>query len=77
MGRHLSVKIFDIARHLGLKKLTANMTPDQRGAQAAFQRLGFVAEALLTDFVEDRDGNLHDLVMMTFDVDGLTDHALQ
>ena len=51
------------------------MTPDQRGAQAAFQRLGFVAEALLTDFVEDRNGGLHDLVMMTFDVDGLTDHA--
>ncbi len=77
LGRHLSSKIFDIARSLGLKKLTANMTPDQRGAQAAFGRLGFTAEALLTDFVEDRNGNLHDLVMMTFDVDGLTDHALQ
>lgn len=75
LGRHLSARIFDIAKSLGLKKLTANMTPDQRGAQAAFQRLGFVAEALLTDFVEDRDGGLHDLVMMTFDVDGLTDHA--
>ncbi len=77
LGRHLSAKIFDIARELGLKKLTANMTPDQRGAQAAFGRLGFTAEALLTDFVEDRNGNLHDLVMMTFDVDGLTGHALQ
>ena len=75
LGRHLSARIFDIARSLGLRKLTANMTPDQRGAQAAFQRLGFVAEALLTDFVEDRDGGLHDLVMMTFDVDGLTGHA--
>ena len=76
LGRHLSANIFDVARNLGLKKLTANMTPDQRGAQAAFGRLGFMAEALLTDFVEDRNGNLHDLVMMTFDVDGLTDHAL-
>lgn len=76
LGRHLSANIFDIARKLGLKKLTANMTPDQRGAQAAFGRLGFTAEALLTDFVEDRNGNLHDLVMMTFDVDGLTDQAL-
>jgi len=75
LGRHLSARIFDIAKGLGLRKLTANMTPDQRGAQAAFQRLGFVAEALLTDFVEDRNGELHDLVMMTFDVDGLTDHA--
>lgn len=80
LGRHLSAQIFDVARSLGLKKLVANMTPDQRGAQAAFQRLGFVPEALLTDYVEDRNGALHDLIMMTFDVDGLTDqadHALQ
>ncbi len=75
LGRHLSSRIFDLARSLGLKKLVANMTPDQRGAQAAFQRLGFVPEALLSDYVEDRNGALHDLVMMTFDVDGLTDHA--
>ena len=77
LGRHLSAKIFDIARGLGLKKLVANMTPDQRGAQAAFKRLGFMAEALLTDWVEDRNGELHDLLMMTYDVDGLTDQAEQ
>ena len=77
LGRHLSARIFDIARSLGLKKLVANMTPDQRGAQAAFKRLGFVPEALLADFVEDRDGGLHDLVMMSYDVDGLTDQAEQ
>ena len=77
LGRHLSARIFDIARNLGLKKLVANMTPDQRGAQAAFKRLGFVPEALLADFVEDRDGGLHDLVMMSYDVDGLTDQAEQ
>lgn len=75
LGRHLSARIFDIARALGLKKLSANMTPDQRGAQSAFQRLGFVAEALLADFVEDREGNLHDLLMMTYDMDGLTDRG--
>ena len=77
LGRQLSAKIFDIARSLGLKKLVANMTPDQRGAQAAFRRLGFIPEALLTDYVEDRDGGLHDLVMMSFDVDGLTVQADQ
>ena len=77
LGRQLSAKIFDIARSLGLKKLVANMTPDQRGAQAAFRRLGFIPEALLTDYVEDRNGGLHDLVMMSFDVDGLTIQADQ
>ena len=75
LGRHLSAKIFDIARHLGLKKLMAHMTPDQRGAQAAFKRLGFIPEALLADYVEDRLGRLHDLVIMSYDVDGLTDQV--
>ena len=75
LGRHLSAKIFDVAHGLGLKKLTASMTPDQRGAQAAFGRLGFNAEALLADFVEDRQGVLHDMVIMSYDVDGLTDHV--
>lgn len=73
LGRHLSAKIFDIARRIGLRKLMANMTPDQRGAQAAFKRLGFVPEALLADYIEDRRGDLHDLVIMSYDVDGLTD----
>lgn len=70
LGRVLSGEIFDIARELGLKKLMANMTTDQRGAQAAFRRLGFVAEGLLSDFVEDNKGNSRDLVIMSYDVDG-------
>ncbi|HEY5646225.1 MAG TPA: GNAT family N-acetyltransferase, partial [Pseudomonadales bacterium] len=54
LGRRLTAQIFDLARALGLKKLIANMTVDQPGAQAAFRRLGFVPEALLADYVEDR-----------------------
>lgn len=73
LGRQLTAKIFDVARGGGLRKLMANMTPDQKGAQAAFKRLGFVPEALLADYVEDRDGKPHDLVIMSYDVDGFTD----
>jgi hypothetical protein len=51
------------------------MTAEQKGAQAAFRKLGFVAEALLADFIKDHKGRSHDLVMMTFDVDGLSDQA--
>ena len=72
LGRHLTGKIFDIARRIGLKKLTANMTTDQVGAQAAFTRLGFRHEALLADYIEDRQGNPHDLAIMSYDIDGLT-----
>lgn len=80
LGRHLTGQIFDIARRIGLKKLMANMTPDQVGAERAFARLGFRAEALLADYVEDRAGNTHDLTIMSYDIDGLsnqTDSPLQ
>jgi L-amino acid N-acyltransferase YncA len=70
LGRFLTSQIFDVAREIGLKKLMANMTTDQRGAQAAFRRLGFVPEALLADYVEDQQGNPRDLVMMCYDIDG-------
>jgi L-amino acid N-acyltransferase YncA len=74
LGKHLTSQIFDVARDTGLKKLMANMTVDQRGAQAAFRRLGFVAEALLADYVEDARGMPHDLVIMSFDVEGHSEH---
>ncbi len=73
LGKNLTGQIFDVARALGLKKVMANMTSDQPGAQAAFRRLGFVPEALLADYVEDRNGTSRDLVIMSYDVDGLTD----
>ena len=73
LGRHLTSQIFDIARALDLKKLMAHMTADQTGAQAAFKHLGFTPEALLADYVEDRNGMPRDLVIMSYDVDGFTD----
>ena len=73
LGRILTAQIFDLARGLGLRKLMANMTTDQPGAQAAFRRLGFVPEALLADYVEDRNGTPRDLVMMSYDIGGHTD----
>jgi len=73
LGRTLTSEIFDVARGLGLKKLMAHMTTDQHGAQAAFRRLGFVPEALLADYVEDRNGTPRDLVMMSYDIHGHTD----
>ena len=75
LGRSLTSQIFDLARGLGLRKLMANMTTDQHGAQAAFRRLGFIPEALLADYVEDRNGTPRDLVMMSYDIDGHSDHV--
>lgn len=80
LGRQLIAKIFDVARALGLRKIMAHMTPEQLGSQAAFKRLGFMPEALLADYVEDRRGRSHDLVIMSHDIDGFTaqdDQALR
>jgi L-amino acid N-acyltransferase YncA len=77
LGRRLISQIFDLARAQGLRKLMANMTTDQPGAQAAFRRLGFVPEALLADYVEDRNGLSRDLVIMSYDVDGHSDQAAE
>ena len=77
LGRTLTSQIFDLARSLGLRKLMANMTVDQSGAQAAFRRLGFVPEALLADYVEDRRGTPRDLVIMSYDIEGHTDQVAE
>ena len=75
LGRILAAEIFAIARDLGLRKLMAQMTSDQKGAIATFKRLGFQMEALLQDFVIDRSDRTHDLIVMAYDVTGLTEHV--
>ena len=75
LGRALAGEIFSLARGRGLRKIVAQMTPDQKGAMATFERLGFRPEALLQDFVVDRSGRTRDLVVMAFDVTGLTEHV--
>jgi L-amino acid N-acyltransferase YncA len=74
LGRALAGEIFALARERGLRKIVAQMTPDQKGALVTFERLGFRPEALLQDFVIDHAGRTRDLVVMAYDVTGLTDH---
>jgi len=74
LGRALAGEMFVVARGLGLRKLVAQMTVDQKGAIATFERLGFRPEALLQDFVIDRSGRTRDLMVMAYDVEGLTGH---
>ena len=73
LGRALATEIFSIGRERGLRKIVAQMTTDQKGAIATFERLGFKPEALLQDFVVDHAGRTRDLVVMAYDVTGLTE----
>ena len=75
LGRQLAAQIFRLGQLRGLKKMAAMMTPDQAGARAAFEKLGFQVEALLQDWVVDRNGRPRDLLIMSHDLDGLSDQV--
>jgi RimJ/RimL family protein N-acetyltransferase len=73
LGTLLANELFGIARRQGLKKLVARMAAEQKGAIQVFERLGFTAEALLADYVIDRQDRTHDLIVMSYDVTSLTE----
>jgi RimJ/RimL family protein N-acetyltransferase len=73
LGARLAEEMFAIAKELGLKKITAQMTSDQKGARATFERIGFRPEALLADYVVDNEGRTHDMLIMSHDIDGFND----
>ena len=68
LGGLLGKEIFAIASDLGIEKIVAKMTVDQRQAIALVERHGFKHEAVLHDFVIGRDGRRNDLVVMTCDI---------
>jgi RimJ/RimL family protein N-acetyltransferase len=73
LGARLVEEMFLIAKEIGLKKITANMTSDQKAARRTFERIGFRPEALLADHVVDAEGRMHDMLIMSYDVDGFND----
>ncbi len=75
LGKRLTNEAFAIAKELGLKKITAQMSTDQRSARQVFEHLGFRPEALLADHVMSRDGQTHDLLIMSYDVAGFSNDA--
>jgi len=68
LGRVLTQEAFAIALGMGIEKMIAQMTLDQKGAIATFEGIGFRPEALLRDHVKDRMGNKHDLLMLSHEV---------
>jgi len=73
LGARLAEEMFSIAKELGLRKITAQMTTDQKGARATFERIGFRPEALLADHVIDGEGRTHDMLIMAYDIEGFND----
>lgn len=69
LGRLLTEQAFAIAHQQGGKKMIAQITTDQRETREIFASMGFESEARLRHQVVDRDGHLHDLEIMSLDVD--------
>lgn len=65
LGMHLAQAIVDAARDLGATKVTVDMLAALTAGQAIFSRLGFAVEGQLARHAIDRDGNLHDIVIMS------------
>ena len=76
VGRLLVAHTFFLALQQGLLKITAQMTADQKGAIAVFEELGFTGEALLKDHVMDAEEELHDLVILSCDVEAATNNLM-
>jgi RimJ/RimL family protein N-acetyltransferase len=73
LGNILAGEIFAKAEEWKLMKVVARMAADQRGAIQVFEKLGFHVEALLADYVIDRNDRTHDLIAMSYDIRGLTE----
>lgn len=68
VGRRLTEEALRIAWAAGIEKVVAQMTPDQKQAIGVFRTLGFQPEALFRAHVRGRDGERHDLVMLSQNV---------
>jgi len=60
---------FQIAREFNITRLAFNLSREQRHLQKLLEGLGFRVEALLTDWLIDREGQTHDLLIMSCDVE--------
>jgi L-amino acid N-acyltransferase YncA len=64
LGRVLASEQFNLARELGMEKLSAELRADGLGAIKIFKQLGYVHEGILTDYIKDTRGQTHDLLIM-------------
>jgi L-amino acid N-acyltransferase YncA len=68
LGRDLARRALVEAVDAGLAKLVVEIVAEQGSALALFTGLGFTGEALLTDHIRDRNGELHDLMVLAHHV---------
>jgi ribosomal protein S18 acetylase RimI-like enzyme len=68
LGRELARRALVEAVGAGLSKLVVEVVAEQGAALALFTELGFTGEALLTDHIRDRTGQVRDLMVLAHHV---------
>ncbi len=65
LGKRLTNEVFQIAKESGLDRVFVQIPAHQPHVREMLEKLGFIAEALLTDWLIGQDDTTHDLVVMT------------
>jgi ribosomal protein S18 acetylase RimI-like enzyme len=68
LGRVLARHALVQAVEAGLSKVVIEVVADQTPVAALFTGLGFTGEAVLRDQIRDREGRLHDLLVLAHHV---------
>jgi L-amino acid N-acyltransferase YncA len=68
LGEGLCEEIVALGRTLELRKLTAQMVAEHKSARALFERVGFQVQAFLPEWVDDREDQSRDLLLMAYDL---------
>jgi ribosomal protein S18 acetylase RimI-like enzyme len=69
IGHELARRALIDALHAGLRKVIVEVVADQEPAIHLFTGLGFTPEAILSNQVRDRSGEVHDLMVLAHDVE--------
>jgi ribosomal protein S18 acetylase RimI-like enzyme len=69
IGHELARRALIDALNAGLRKVVVEVVADQEAAIHLFTGLGFTPEAILSNQVRDRAGEVHDLMVLAHDVE--------
>ena len=65
VGKELVQDLIEIAEDKGLARVVAHIAATQPRVRMMFESLEFEPEALLTDWLKDHSGQVHDLIIMS------------
>ena len=68
VGVLLAPAIFEAARTLGVNKVIVEMVEEQESGRAIFEQLGFTVEGTLSRHTRDRQGNYHNLQILSYHI---------